>query len=195
MTIENHRLKEAQFVPSPNVGSALKKPSLITGHYTAGRSAAKSAQWLCSKAAKASCHLILGRAGELYQLVSFDRVAWHAGPSKHGKLTGINNHSFGLELDNYGRLTRVNGKWRALALGVDVSDADVLVDEHGRGWHMYTPVQLALFETICRELIEAYPTVSDLVGHEEICVPKFRKLDPGPALDLEHFRSRLFGRV
>lgn len=196
MPIKDGRLLEAIWKPSPNKGGKILKHQYLVAHYTAGRSAANSANWLCSKAAKASAHLIIGREGSLYQLVNFDSVAWHAGPSAWGKLTGLNNFSIGIELDNPGFVVKDGaGKWRSLALGVTYENHDVVVDERGMGWVTYTVPQLTLLEQVGLEIIEAYPSLKDIVGHSDICVPAGRKPDPGFAYPAESIRSKLFGRA
>lgn len=195
--IKDHKLTEATQMPTPNHGGRLKDPSYIVVHYTAGRSAYSSARWLCSPAAKASAHLVIGRDGALIQLADFNVVAWHAGQSEWNGVHGLNNHAIGLELDNCGPVARVNGKWRSLALGQDYADGDVveLAHKHGgpvRGWLLYSSVQVAMLEDVCRELVATYPSIKDVIGHDDIAPG--RKLDPGPALELDVLRSRLFGR-
>ena len=49
-----------------------------------------------------SAHYLIGRDGALYQLVSDDRRAWHAGPGRWGTITDVNSASIGIELDNDG---------------------------------------------------------------------------------------------
>lgn len=159
-------------------------------HYTAGRNAASAANWLTMKAAKASAHLVIGRGGELYQLVPFDTVAWHA--------KSANKNSIGIELDNPGPLHRVNGTWRSLYLGTTYEDNDVMVARHKNGgpvlgWLLYSQPQIKLTHEICRLLVEAYPSIRDFVGHED--VDPTRKTDPGPAWDMESLRTGVFGRV
>lgn len=196
MTIKNHALIEATQLPSPNHGGKLIEPKYIVVHYTAGRTAASSARWLCDKKSRASAHLVIGREGALLQLVKFDVVAWHAGQSAWKGLSGLNSRSIGIELDNPGVVHRVNGRWRSLSLGIDYQDGDV-VEAPGpdgviRGWVLYSQVQLELLEEICRELIAAYPTIEDVLGHSDISPG--RKSDPGGAFAMDTFRSRLFGR-
>jgi len=196
--IENHRLTGAQFLESPNHGGSLEAPTVIVAHYTAGHSAAKSAQWLCSKQARASAHIIIGRAGELYQLVPFNVIAWHAGTPTHwrGK-AAVNSFSIGIELDNPGPVVKdSSGAWRALALGRTFRNDEVVVATHPKsrdacGWVTYTPIQLAIFEHLCHDLIAAYPTLQALAGHEDV---KVAKLDPGPLFPKDHLSARLFGR-
>lgn len=176
--------------PSPNRGGQLKNPKYLIIHYTAGRSAEESANWLCSKAAKASAHVIIGRDGKVIQLVPFNVVAWHAGHSEWQGLPGINNYSIGIELDNAGPVAKVNGKWRSLHLGKNYEN-DEVVELNGRGWLMYTEKQLEVLEQLCTELVVEYPSLVDLLGHSDIAPG--RKIDPGPAIDLEVLRARVFG--
>src|SRR6186997_1573089 len=155
MKIANHRLtaddgKALPFLPTPNCGGTLK-PRVLVIHYTAGRSAQSACGWLCNPQAKAAAHLVIGKDGDVTQLVPFNVRAWHAGPSAWelgGKrLVGLNSHSIGIELDNPGRLTRRGGKWRSLSLGLDFADAAVLEATHkhestASGWALYPPAQL-----------------------------------------------------
>lgn len=52
----------AEFRLTPNVGGTLK-PRFLVMHYTAGRSHESSVTFLTDPAAKASAHLVIGRAG------------------------------------------------------------------------------------------------------------------------------------
>ena len=192
--IKNHRLAEARFDESPNVGGPLKAPTLLVIHYTGGRNASSAASWLCNKAAKASAHLIIGRGGELIQLVPFDRVAWHAGHSVWRGRPSVNSYSIGIELDNPGFVKRVGGRWRALALGIDYNDEDV-VEDGNKGWVAYTPLQLKRCDSICRELLQEYSSLNDVAGHADVALPKGRKLDPGGAFGTDALRLKLFGRA
>jgi len=44
---------------------------------------------------------------------------------------------------------------------------------------------------LCAELIEAYPNIKQILGHEEIAPA--RKTDPGPAFPLDKLREQLLG--
>ena len=91
----------------------LREARLIVLHYTAGVSAESSARFLAHPAVKASAHLVIGRAGEVIQLVPFNVEAWHAGRSRYAGHGGVNRFSIGIELDNLGRLQRRNGRFVA----------------------------------------------------------------------------------
>lgn len=205
MKIADHRLLNDQgssipFQPSPNHRGALA-PRFLVMHYTAGRSAESSAGWLCDPRAKASAHLVIGKEGKVIQLVPFNVVAWHAGVSSWNdggtQLVGMNQYSIGIELDNPGRLVRQGGKWRALALGIDYPDSDVLKATHKHetspaGWHIYPQAQLDAAMEIAALLFETYH-LKDVIGHDDIAPA--RKSDPGPAFPMESFRGRLIGRA
>jgi N-acetylmuramoyl-L-alanine amidase len=204
MKIANHRLtaddgKALPFLPTPNCGGTLK-PRLLVMHYTAGRSAQSACSWLCNPQAKAAAHVVIGKDGDVTQLVPFNVRAWHAGPSAWelgGKrLVGMNAYSIGIELDNAGRLVRRGGKWRSLSLGLDFADAAVLEAVHkhesaASGWTLYPPAQLQAAFDVAALLVERYK-LEDVVGHEDIA--PLRKSDPGPAFPMDSFRARLLGR-
>ena len=153
MKIVNHRLLKDDGAPfafkrSPNQSSAQRKLEhvYLVIHYTAGASAESSVSWLTNKAAKASAHLVIGRDGEITQLVAFNRVAWHAGVSRWIDHTGLNSLAIGIELDNPGVLTRAGNTWRT-SFG-RISDSDEVMEAvhknetQSRGWHLHTPEQL-----------------------------------------------------
>ena len=200
MKIHEHRLLGAESdairsVPSPNLGGDLD-PRYIVIHYTAGPSAESSVNWLANPAARASAHLVIGRDGSIVQLIPFDRVAWHAGPSRWEGLVGLNRHAIGIELDNAGRLERKGGTWCAW-FGAPYQEEDLMVAKHKHearecGWHLYTPPQLETALAVCRMLVGQYP-VRDVVGHDDISPG--RKWDPGPAFPMGSFRAHLFGRA
>jgi N-acetylmuramoyl-L-alanine amidase len=146
--------------------------------------------------AKASAHVVIARDGKVTQLVSFDRVAWHAGVSRWEGLKGLNQHSLGIELDNAGRLTQQGGKWRAW-FGQTYPDDEVMIATHKHeatpsGWHLYPPEQIESALEVAAALIEKYE-LEDVLGHEDISPG--RKFDPGPAFPMGSFRARLFGRA
>ena len=95
--------------PNKSGGFAEGLADTLVMHFTAGRSVDSSANWLCDPAASASTHLIIGRKGEIVQLVPFNTIAWHAGKSEWAGRSGLNRYAIGIELDNAGDLKR-NGE-------------------------------------------------------------------------------------
>lgn len=201
MRVIDHRIHKATgeahpFRESPNQGGELVAPKLVVIHYTAGRSAESTCNWLTSPRAKASAHVVVGRDGSITQLVPFHRVAFHAGKSRWKELAQLNRHSIGIELDNPGCLERTGGAWRTwFQRVVDPDEVIVAAHKHGgreMGWHAFTEAQIEAALELCAALIETYG-MTEVVGHEDIAPG--RKRDPGPAFPMESFRARLFGRA
>jgi N-acetylmuramoyl-L-alanine amidase len=92
----------AQWVPSPNHDA--RRPTLIVVHYTEQDSVARSLNTLRTRnsGGRVSAHYLIGRDGALYQLVSDERRAWHAGAGSWGTISDVNSASIGIELDNDG---------------------------------------------------------------------------------------------
>lgn len=197
MEIKNYRIdgENAEWKPSPNKGGSLVggEPDSIIIHYTAGSSAKSSVRSLCNPDHKASAHLVIGREGEIFQLVPFDTVAWHAGRSNWGDRSGYNRYSVGIEIDNAGVLTP-NGSGGYLSWFNRVyEESDVVKAIHRnesspRYWHRYTEKQISTVFDVCELLYKTYP-IGEILAHEEIS-PK-RKTDPGPAFPLERLRQIL----
>jgi N-acetylmuramoyl-L-alanine amidase len=200
MKIVNHRLCEddgtpCNFVRSPNRGGTIEAEYLVM-HYTAGRSAESSVNWLINPNANASAHVVIGADGSISQLVAFNRKAWHAGKSRWGGKTGLNGFSIGIELDNPGVLSKRNGGWFThWGDRVDGSNVVEAVHKNGgpmRGWHAYSGLQLERAIEVASVLARHYD-LKDILGHED--VSPGRKTDPGPAFPMDSFQSRVLGRI
>ena len=183
-SIVNHRLAGDGVIYLDCVKNTqvITGPDMIILHYTAGSSCMSSANFLARPDVGASAHLVIGRAGEVVQLVPFDIVAWHAGRSRYAGRSELNHCSLGIELDNLGQLRQEGGKFVA-ECGVVVPFDGVYVDESGGRktyWHKYTKVQERVLAEVCGVLTDRYP-IHDIVGHSDVTE---RKVDPGPALQL-----------
>lgn len=181
----------------PKNKEKFKKENLdtIVIHYTAGGSAESSARYLVKNEIKASAHLVIGRQGEIFHLVPFDTIAWHAGESSYGTRKWLNQYSIGIELDNAGPLKKAGSEYQAW-FGTKYQANDVVQATHrnetsSRYWHTYTEKQIAACREVCELLIQNYG-IKLIVGHEEIA-PK-RKSDPGPAFPLDRFRDNLLSQ-
>jgi N-acetylmuramoyl-L-alanine amidase len=179
---------------TPNTGGrfAAGQPDTLVIHFTGGRSAQSSADWLCSPKAKASAHLIIGQEGDIIQLADFHTITWHAGRSSWQGRSGLNAYSLGIEIDNAGPLeAREDGYYTWF--GTRIPEAQVLHATHRHAdtpsyWQTYTEKQIETVEYLCERLMETYD-IDTLVGHEEISPG--RKVDPGPAFPLDPLRERL----
>ncbi|MDP9835971.1 N-acetylmuramoyl-L-alanine amidase [Neorhizobium huautlense] len=183
-------------VETSKMGGVLNARFLVI-HYTAGASFDSDLKSLAKdNETKASVHLLIGRDGKIAQIVPFNRVAWHAGKSQWGEISGLNSHSIGIELSNYGVLTKLaNGKF-VTWFGKEVPDGEVMeaVHERGgplRGWHTYPQKQLETLISVAHAL-QARFRFLDILGHDDISWA--RKSDPGPAFPMNSVRSRILGR-
>lgn len=180
MKIQNHILTApADTVErSPNMGGTIT-PTIIVLHYTAsgGEDGEGDADYLSRASSRASAQVVVGRKGDIHQIIPFNKKAWHAGVSKYGNRENVNDFSIGIEIDNWGWLT--NGK----------SHAGVTVPENLRfkgtrsgksEWEAYPDAQLDAVEQVIAAICDEYD-ITDIVGHEDIAPG--RKQDPGPALD------------
>jgi N-acetylmuramoyl-L-alanine amidase len=116
----------ATWVPSPN--HSPRQPVLIVIHATEQHGVQESLDTLrtANSGGPVSAHYLIGRDGDLYQLVSDERRAWHAGPGRWGTITDVNSASIGIELDNDGEspfaAAQIDGLLRLL---------DDLCERHG----------------------------------------------------------------
>ena len=170
----------------------------------------------------ASWHFLISRDGSLYQSVPAARGAWHVGRS--GKVCGVNYPNvnsvlLGCEIENAGRLLRVEGfpdrfycwpywsnpdapererqfdpHWE-MPPGRAVEAADVPDFKVAGGWFdPFTPEQEATAEKLVRALVARYGWDAGALnhGHYEYAYPT--KEDPGP-LWMRTVLPRIFGRV
>jgi N-acetylmuramoyl-L-alanine amidase len=200
MKIKNHRLcfndgKKVPFKATPNRGRRID-PKYLIMHYTAGRSFESSVRWLTNPLSRASAHLVIGRNGDIQQLVPFNVKAWHAGRSEWNNISGLNSHSIGIEMDNAGKMMRHMDKWRAWFGEIyeedEVIEAVHKHDDERHGWQVYTSTQLEVAVEIAALLVDHYK-LEDVLGHDDIS--PFRKMDPGPAFPMMSFRSIAMGRA
>lgn len=197
LSIRNHLLEGDKVTQreTPNRGGKLV-PQYLVMHYTAGSSAKSSVDWLCDPQAKASAHLVVGRAGEIIQLAPFNVVTWHAGISHWAGLTGMNNFSIGIEIDNAGVLKNLGDRFESDFGKVYLRNEVVLARHKHRSveqaWHAYTEAQIARAYELA-ELLFAHYGLKEVLGHEDIA--RGRKSDPGPAFPLGSLAARVAGRM
>ncbi|MBA2238087.1 MAG: N-acetylmuramoyl-L-alanine amidase [Lysobacter sp.] len=93
----------AEWHGSPNYDA--RRPRLIVLHQTQMESADSALLILRTRNAggRVSAHYLIGRDGRLYQLVSEQDRAWHAGAGSWGGIADVNSASIGIELDNNGQ--------------------------------------------------------------------------------------------
>ncbi len=80
----------------------LRKPNFVILHHTAQDSLAQTLSTFTKVPAQVSAHYVIGKNGEIYQMLNDYYRAWHAGAGKWGNTTDLNSASLGIELDNNG---------------------------------------------------------------------------------------------
>jgi hypothetical protein len=137
----------------------------------------------------------------LVQFLPFDRIAHHSGFSWWEQQSNLNQSSIGIELDNAGLLIRKDGKWQRHKM--IIPDNEVKQDVHWKqfkpnnpenfpGWQTFTKVQLDVALKIVRALTERYPSIQEILGHDDVNLRN--RYDPGPLFPMPRFRKALFGR-
>lgn len=206
MEIKGHKLiddagNKVPFVETKNHGGNLTggKPKYLIIHYTAGGTADGAVSTFTKTTPpRTSAHFVVDHDGSITQLIPCNKVGWHAGKSRWKTHDGINDHSVGIEIVNWGKLLRTGAGWKSWT-NRSVADDRVIVEEHKHspgtdyGWELFDPAQIEATIGIARAIVEHYDLEPwDVVGHDDIS-PK-RKIDPGPAFDMDRFRARVFGR-
>ena len=80
--------------------------SLVILHYTETKTLCDALEILTSKKKKVSCHFLLDKNGDIYNLVDVSYRAWHAGESMWKDQKDINSRSIGIEIVNSGELNK-----------------------------------------------------------------------------------------
>lgn len=184
--------------PNHTGGAFARRPQIVVMHFTYGGTGRSSAEWFrnAGNTGRSSAQVVVDRDGSVIQCVGFDTVAFHAGQSRWRGIDGLNRHSFGIELANWGYLQRRQGGWVSYT-GAPVADPVLAAHRNGNpdgstgaiGWEPYSAPQLEAAEGIVRAIVARYG-VTEIIGHDDIS--KGRKWDPGPAFDMARFRARVF---
>lgn len=203
MKVVNHLLEGVVVKRSPNI-SGFMTPTGAIMHYTAGYTAESAVATLTNPAAKVSAHLVIDWDGTITQLVPFNRIAWHAGPSVLDGRSGCNNFCIGFEFVNPGyfrigpnnTILDSSGKSPVPADKLQRYDLSVRAPNSRIGggtfiWPGYTKAQIDAGLAAFNAIREAYD-IQHLAGHEEIDTRKW-KTDPGPAFPMGVFKNALHG--
>lgn len=181
-------LSSGKFFPTKNHGGKIT-PRYLVLHFTANSTVSGTVKWFQKQGSEASAHIIIGRDGEVVQMVPFHLRAWHCGTSKWRGLGDLNSHSIGIEMVNWGKLKYRKGK--LISWAQEIVPDDDAVEAMGEWWQRYTPEQIEVCANLSREIVRAYE-LEDVLGHNEIALPAGRKVDPGPAFPLQQVREFCF---
>jgi hypothetical protein len=179
------------------------KPMGLVVHYTVSGRSPKSATGVVSYFANTPKTLgyqlacpIMDEDGDLYMPEGwkmFEDRNNHAGPSKWGKITDISSKFMGVEICNWGLL---DSKSRLMVEPMDVRTIMVKKNNIVAGdYQKYTGMQERELINLCMKMKRECPDFSfdNVVGHDEICIPSGRKMDPGGCLSMSmpEFRAML----
>lgn len=168
------------FKCSKNLVPLISKEFIII-HYTASTNLDSTINFLKNKNNKVSAHIVIGRMGEIVQLVPFNIQAWHAGVSEYKGFKFLNQYSIGIELINAGKLhyknnnfyTYYNSKIPKNQIISEKKDNEAL-----SFWQTFTKKQITSLIKVCKFLRVEYPQINEIIGHSDITS---RKIDPGKA--------------
>lgn len=187
-----HKIRTPRFSP----GRGGVRPIEATIHYTAmGLEAVETARvFKRRKMRNASYHFVVGRDGQVVQLVDTDNTAWHAGgpnsiPAYENRHIprDTNRMSVGIALCNRGFMNIASFALSSLS-SCDVVRLRHPVSGRMRIWETYTCDQIESLCALIGELSSSHE-LSFMTGHEDHVRAKS---DPGPAFDW-HWVHRLTG--
>lgn len=138
------------------------RPRMVVIHADAGKTEAGTISWIMNPEAKVSYHYLIGRDGTVYQLVSEELKAWHAGESS----------------------------WHGMTVGNSVNPTSIGVAFANDGTEAYRDAQYEAGGHLVAEICKRYGIPLDLIrGHNE--VSPGRKRDPFPQFSWEKFYGLL----
>lgn len=128
---------------------------ILVIHYTGMPGASQALKRMCNPAAKVSAHYLVNEEGEIFQLISEKKRAWHAGISSWRNNSDINDRSIGIELANPG---------------------------HEYGYKHFPEPQISKLIELAKDIIKRHPIPArNIIGHSDIAPT--RKKDPGELFD------------
>lgn len=189
-TIRGGQLVGVPQIEDPTTSKNSLVPKGIVIHYTCSYSMKSTIEWFRDK--NVSIHVMVNKDGSLVQMVKFNKVAWHAGPSSWKQYDGLNNYFIGIEVINIGELRAVGDKM------LDCYDREYRGTYYThemlgcKYWAAFTKEQVAATAGLCKSLMKYYSIpVENVIGHYE-GAPK-RKLDPAfcMGMSMDEFRRSL----
>jgi N-acetylmuramoyl-L-alanine amidase len=127
---------------------------------------ASSLDWCRRPESKVSYHVLIGRKGDIYQLVAPERRAWHCGVSAWDGVPNCNDYTLGVCLSN-----------------------------RNDGEEEYPLAQLWSAAQVCRALMDHFQIAGDrIISHAAVATPAGRKTDP-KGLDIEAFQRVVAGVI
>lgn len=212
--IKTHRIyrdgKAVNFQQTKNIGGPIV-PKVIVLHDTAGHLHGRdSIVWLRGgpgQSQNSSAHVVIGRDGTITQLAAFNVKTWHAGISNWRGRANLNGWAVGIEIVNPGGPLRTlgNGRYQGIDLIDTKADPSLKVrpgvfpplTPDGKAvprtagyWLEHSQQQIDAVVELCRALVAAYPTITEIVTHWMIAPT--RKVDTNPLFPIDEVRRRVW---
>ena len=183
---------EIPFIPALYASSREDAPiDMLVLHFTDGPSLEDCAAIFQDPERRVSCHYIVGLDGTVLQMVRDEDCAWHCGISAWRGREGCNRWSLGIEIVNWGRLRKKNGRFYCWPedYGTPYSGLPPVL-AGGDWWAPYPSGQVEQVESLSRLLVERHRIPLDnIVRHSDIAPD--RKIDPGPAFPWAEFKTSM----
>jgi N-acetylmuramoyl-L-alanine amidase len=179
----------AEWNASPNHSNRrAAKITAIICHYTAGGSLSGTVRKFQDPASKVSSHYVIDKDGKTVQMVALDRTAWHAGTSILAGVERVNDFSIGIEIVNWGKLTKRDDKFYTGS--GELYQGPKPIHANGAYWEPFTDKQYQAVIRLTTALLAKYP-IQHITGHSDVATPKGRKIDPGGAFDWKRIQAAL----
>lgn len=208
MSFVNGKYTGAKALTLVHQGGA-STPRSIVMHYTVTDTvtAAKNALNAANNGNGLSYTFLIDHDGTVWQTRAPDRSSAHAGRSNWKAASGVGNTSslntaavsisfinrgffghrngdFYFDLNAHGNL--INKSYPASEVHTTASIYDPGTRRH---WHRYTEAQLTAARRLIEALVQAYPTITELIGHDDIAIDG--KQDTGPLFPMAEWRKAL----
>lgn len=162
-------------------------PRGVTVHYTANDSISATVNELSKK--KLGYHFIIERDGTIYQCAGMGTRLAHAGRARW-RDTLPNLDHIGVSLVSWGRVDRLSDKNMSSWCNRLVPKKECL--KKGKlWWHVATDAQKSSLRMLLKKLVSYGLPPENICGHDECCIGKGRKIDPGGVIDVPEIRDSL----
>jgi N-acetylmuramoyl-L-alanine amidase len=143
-TVKSHKLFEndtqVRFHASPNTRNGMV-PKYLVLHYTASDNFENVLKRFSDPTTKVSAHFVVSRTGQVGQCAPLNIVTYHAGTSEWKDIKpSLNGFSFGIEICNFGILTKKGNDWFTWT-NKKLDSQEVFLAKKGRRWQKYSQKQ------------------------------------------------------
>ena len=157
-------------------------PKGITLHYTASHSAENAIKYL--RTTNKRYHLLIDPSGITYQTMYFNQTVNHAGSAYWNSLSPNANH-ISVAIVSWGKLTMNMGEYFTwVKTPIRTEEVRVIKDKDRilSFWHKATKEQINALISFCVFAAKYGIDPDNICGHDECCIPRGRKEDPGHIL-------------